>query len=562
MIALLLVGGCSSNKSDPPKVDQPSAGSAAARSGDLLGVSTFQLAEGNAASRAHFQRGLRALHAFWYDEAIREFDAAIAADPTLRMAYWGAAMSRIQVLWGHDDVTGARAILAKTPNPEGLSPREQAWIGATLALMNEGDDVPTSRKRFVAAMEDLDQAFPDDESKAFLALALLASLRPGDGDEVAVRKRAFALAMEVYKRNPLHPGAAHYAIHAYDTPTLASGALEIAKAYAASAPAAFHARHMPAHIFARLGKWPEAIASCQAAWDASVEAARHDRLSADHEDFHSLNWLIEMNFELGHRKEADRALATFAAAVTSGLSHEQRNQYALAALSYLVRTSEWKRAGELLAPLAAPAVDAAGGSGHCGSGASIPPSVNALLEQGAVIDVRALAAAMLRDVPTTKRLVGEAEVVHAKWRIAAAAFEPPQAIAQIDASYARRQRALLARASNDDVALLAILREGVAGADAREAGGESVQSGSLVREQIADILLRQGKLTEAATEYARVLASHPGRAHSLLGAARTAARDHDDVSALALYKSLMVVWATADTDTDGLAEAKAKSMLP
>ena len=54
------------------------------------GVS-FQLSEGTLEARSHFMQGLVALHSFWYDEATREFDAAIAADPTMNMAYWGAA---------------------------------------------------------------------------------------------------------------------------------------------------------------------------------------------------------------------------------------------------------------------------------------------------------------------------------------------------------------------------------------------------------------------------------------------------------------------------------------
>src|SRR5262249_54423285 len=148
-----------------------------------------------------------------------------------------------------------------------------------------------------------------------------ASTRPDDPDNAAVRNRAAALAAGVFEHNPVHPGAAHYLIHAYDTPELAEQALPFARAYARIAPAAFHARHMPAHIFSRLGMWKEAIASCQAAWDASTAAARRDGLSASHDDFHSLAWLVEMPFEIGQRKAADRAIGEFAAAVKGGLGH-------------------------------------------------------------------------------------------------------------------------------------------------------------------------------------------------------------------------------------------------
>src|SRR5579862_2675919 len=73
-----------------------------------LGAVTFPFSDGTPDARAHFTRGLLALHSFWYDEATRQFQAAIDADPTMNMAYWGAAMSRCQLLWGDDDVAAAR----------------------------------------------------------------------------------------------------------------------------------------------------------------------------------------------------------------------------------------------------------------------------------------------------------------------------------------------------------------------------------------------------------------------------------------------------------------------
>ena len=173
----------------------------------------------------------------------------------MNMAYWGLAMSYCKLLWGDDDVAAARVQLSMhMPDPDRLTPREQAWARAAFELIREGD-VRTSRKRFVAAMETVHDRFPDDESTTFLAIALLAATHPEDPDTTAVRERAAALAISVYEHNPKHPGAAHYLLHAYDTPELAARALPYARQYAKIAPAAFHARHMPAHIFSRLGMW-------------------------------------------------------------------------------------------------------------------------------------------------------------------------------------------------------------------------------------------------------------------------------------------------------------------
>ena len=69
--------------------------------------------------------------------------------------------------------------------------------------------------------------------------------------------KAGALAMDVFKRNPNHPGAVHYIIHAFDDPVHAPLALEAAKVYAKIVPAVSHAVHMPTHIFIQHGMWNE-----------------------------------------------------------------------------------------------------------------------------------------------------------------------------------------------------------------------------------------------------------------------------------------------------------------
>jgi tetratricopeptide (TPR) repeat protein len=563
-------------RQEPPAHAALSAGSAAAVASappddrydtGSLGAVRFEVTQGTREARDHFTRGLLAMHSFWYDEAVRQFDAAIAADRTMAMAYWGAAMSRCQLLWGDDDLDGARDALSRMPASERLSLREKAWVTAAIELVREGD-VRTSRRRFLDQMENIHARFPDDESATFLAAALLASTRPEDPDTVAVRKRAAALAAGVFEHNPKHPGAAHYLIHAYDTPELASLALPYARAYAQIAPAAFHARHMPAHIFSRLGMWKEAIASCQSAWDASVAAARSGKLSANHHDFHSLNWLVEMSFELGHRKAADSALGVFGAAVRDGLAHQHRALYATEVASYMMRTGEWKRVDELLAPLETPAADdadpaaaappvepeRAGEPHHCGPIPASSPT--ALLEQRTTLGTRARAAAMRRDAAATARYLREADAVSAALRPFLLSMQPREAVERLEAAAARRRRELVARAAGDDRAVLDVLRQSVVD-DQESTGGEANPSGFVLHEEIADTLMRLGRPKDAAAEYALVLENHPARAHALLGAARAAARAGAAGDARRGYRQLLELWSSAEPGVDGLAEAKA-----
>ncbi|HKE17792.1 MAG TPA: hypothetical protein VKB80_23110 [Kofleriaceae bacterium] len=513
-------------------------------------------------ARDHFRRGMRALHAFWYEEATRQFEAAIAADGGFVMARWGLVMSKSKILWGDDDLTGGRGALAQLPPSSSLSPRDRAWVEAARALFGEGN-VRTSRKAFADAMEQVHARFPDDESATFLALALLATTRPEDPKGDAVRRRAADLAMEVYRRNPDHPGAAHYAIHALDTPELAHLALPMAVRYAAIAPEAYHARHMPAHIFARLGMWKEAMASCRSAWDASVAWAAREKLPADHHDYHSLSWIIEMSFERGRRADADAAMKLFSGAVKAGLNHQNRTAYAGQVASYLARTGEWKRADELLAPLDAPATDDPPGGGKSGAGATAcaqhAPQASGLplglIERRAALGARTRAASGRRDLAATRRLIADRAALDKELQPFLAATQPPDALAKLERNRAQADAAMIARARGDDRGLLAPLEALVQSSQA-EYAAEGTAGGSLAGEELADALLRLGRAKEALAAYQVVLSAHAGRARSLLGAARAARRAGDAAAARTSYEKLLAVWSEADEGTDGLAEAR------
>jgi tetratricopeptide (TPR) repeat protein len=513
----------------------------------------------SAEAREAFSRGLSALHWFWYEEAGADFARAVAADRGFAMAHWGVAMSKMKLLWAEDDVAGARAALRAAGPSSRLAPRERAWVRAASALVEGG---PQSRPAFAAAMERVNAEFPDDDSAAFLSLALLATVGPADPRRDAVRERAADLAEEVFQRNPKHPGGAHYLMHAADSPGTAERAVEAARVAAATAPEAFHARHMPAHIFGRLAMWKEAVASCQSAWDASVAWARRKHLSADHHDFHSLTWIIEMNFERGRRSDADAAMKVYADAVRAGLDHQRRSGYAHQVASYMARTGEWKRVDELLAPLDAPAATQAAGStsaggagGSCVAPASAPAVPYELLERRLVIMARLRAAAMRRRLPETQRLLAERTALDAKLR--------PYYEATLGPGYAARQKAIdisdeamLARARRDDRALLPAVQV-LAEQSAYEYVDEGTAGGLLATEEVAETLLRLGRTDEALAQYARIIAEHPGRASALLGAARTASRAGRAADARGLYTRLVAVWSEAEKTTPGLDEARA-----
>ena len=124
-----------------------------------------------------------------------------------------------------------------------------------------------------------------------------------------IRRQAGAIAEKVFARNPKHPGAAHYILHAYDHGSLASKALPAARAYAKIAPAASHALHMPAHAFLQVGLWDEAAAADQASWNASIAWAKRRGLPITSRDYHSLTWLQYEWAQQGRFSKTKEAIA-------------------------------------------------------------------------------------------------------------------------------------------------------------------------------------------------------------------------------------------------------------
>lgn len=258
------------------------------------------------AVRARFDHALALLHSFAYDFAASEFRAVAASDPDCAMAHWGVAMSGFHQLWmpppsaavlqaGHEELSAAQRIGARSAG-------ERELIEAAAVYFGDEDPAHDASRaqRYEHAMQSAAQHFPkDDELQIFYALALIATAAPTDRSH-ANQKRAAAILEPIYRRQPDHPGAAHYLIHAYDSTELAPLGLRAARAYAQIAPSAPHALHMPSHIFTRLGLWDESIESNQAA-----RRAAHEQGDTG-EELHAMDYLTYAYLQRGRETEAVR----------------------------------------------------------------------------------------------------------------------------------------------------------------------------------------------------------------------------------------------------------------
>jgi len=267
-------------------------------------------------------RAVLLLHSFEYDDAIEAFRQAQQIDPGFAMAYWGEALSYDQPLWYNGSVDKARAALARLGPTraarQGKAPtaREKGYLDAVERLFGDGDKASRDRA-YAGRMSELHAQFPeDDEAAAFYALSLLATIPAGERN-AAVSLKAGGIATAIMKKNPEHPGAAHYALHAFDDGEHAAMGLQAARTYARIAPASSHARHMPSHVFLPLGMWDEAAASDEAAFAASVDRVKRLGLSMAQADFHSLGWLQYEYLQQGRFAKARETLQTVERAIAS-----------------------------------------------------------------------------------------------------------------------------------------------------------------------------------------------------------------------------------------------------
>ncbi len=303
------------------------------------GQTTFPNSGSDEAQSA-FMEGLLMLHSFEYMDARKAFRKAREIDDSFAMAYWGESLTHYRVLWNEIEADNARAVLAELAStPEARAekagtPREKAYLASLEILLTEGDDDGRAL-RFAEAMQSLSTDYPDDENAAaFYALALLGS--SGADRDYSIYMRSAAVSQSVIAKNPLHPGAVHYLLHAFDDPVHAPLGLPAALTYAEIAPAATHALHMPSHIFFPLGMWREATDINFRSYAAGKAWGANNNKPVNGGGAHALTWLIYSLMQEGRMAEARIHMQQFQELVQQDPT--RGGQFAEAWASYVVGT--------------------------------------------------------------------------------------------------------------------------------------------------------------------------------------------------------------------------------
>ena len=457
-----------------------------------------------------FERGVALLHSFWYEAAQAQFEDVLHNDPHCAMAQWGVAMSLYHPLWdrpGAEILTKGRAALDTAASAGEKTPREKEYIAA-LAIFYKGTESGDHLARaadYAKAMEQVYFHYPQDrEAAIFYALSLLGSEPPRDPG-FTTRMKAAAVLENVFKEAPDHPGVAHYLIHSYDRPQLASQGLAAARAYAKIAPAAPHALHMPSHIFNRVGLWQETIASNLASVAATRKSAMEHMGDASHQ-LHALDYLSYAYLQIGREADAVKILDEVKA--LSGMEPAEMN-YMLTELParYALEMRHWTEAAALVAP------------------AESRPGASAILYRGRVIgNARIGNAAKARE--DLKQLEAFQQAAHQS-----VAGYPA---AEKDVDWQEAKAWVEYAEGNVDQAL----RDMRATADLEEKDGPA-QLAIPAREMLAEMLLEKNRTAEALAEYEGALRVAPGRFGGLYGAARAAEMAGKSQQAANYYAQLL-----------------------
>lgn len=470
------------------------------------------------AAQEEFDHAVALLHSFFWPETIKAFTAVSETDPNCIMAYWGIAISQrpnpligapppAAQKSGWEAVEKAKTITAK-------SPREADYIGAMEVLYKDYDKTPYHDRviAYTRAMEQIHQRYPNDsEAAIFYALALNESVDLSD-KTLANQRQAAAILEKAFAEQPTHPGVAHYLIHTYDYPALAEEGMPAARKYAALAPASPHARHMPSHIFAMLGDWPEMISAdnnALAAWEAYSDKNFGGKVNAG--ILHSMDFLTYAYLQTAQDQKA-KAMLDKLAGINGWVNHLLPGDMAYAAIPvrYALERNQWSEA------------------------AALNPVESQYPQAVAMAHfARALGAARSGHpdaaLPDVERLDALTKEVPDKYWAEQVLIESMAA------------RAWVAKAGGHTDEAIMSMR---AAADREDASEKNISMENRLfpmRELLGDMLFESGQPQAALAEYEQALTRTPARLRSYYGAAKAAEQTGDKAKAKNYYQKIVAM---------------------
>ena len=390
-------------------------------------------------------------------------------------------------------------------------------------------DQQTRSRAYADAMGRFHERYSDDaEAAIFYALALNEAADLSD-TTFTNQLKAVAILEKEAKKQPNHPGIAHYLIHSYDFAPLAALCLPIARHYGELAPAAPHALHMPSHIYSMLGMWDNSITANLAAEAAAREQALTNFPGKDHPGLpHDMDFRIVGYLQMGQDRLAKQVVDQLRGMkpAVSQLPVDTAMQAVPA--RYAIDRGKWDEAARLeVLPSKYPAAMAIGyftrGIGAVRSG-----------------DLTAAQAELTR----LDEIAVQLRATHDEYWARQTDIQRQAVAAWVDFVEGRRDTAITAMnaAANLD--------------DASEKSVSMENRLLPVRTLLGELYLAAGMNVEALAAFEVSLKAQPNRFRSLLGAARAAHGMNANEVTKRYYRALVGLSVAGDGERPELAEAK------
>jgi hypothetical protein len=489
----------------------------------------------NADAQKFFDEGLTLLYGFNHEESFKSFEIAAAKDAAAPMPHWGMALAlgtNINDVAPAERLKQGYAHLAEAENRKAAgSAVEQGLIDALAKryVADPSGDQMAREHAYSDAMGALSKKFPDDLDVATLYAESLMNLRPWqlykrDGSPEPGTAEILAALEGVMKRNPMHPGANHYYIHAVEASKTPERAIVQAGRLESLVPGAGHLVHMPAHIYIRTGDYAK---SAKSNADAAAVDEKYFKATGANGFYATMYYGHNLQFESAAAMFAGNlAEARKAAQRTTALADPIADQmvmiepFAVQDLIVMVRFGQWSDILQTKAPVPTRLLQTA--LYHHAHGAALAATGNV---PGAEADLAALKAAAAK-LPKDA-MMGAVNAASDVTNVAAADLA-----------------ARIADAKGDASAAITAFTAAVA-AEGHLGYNEPPDWLLPERERLGAVLLQAGRFADAERVFRADLAKNTGNPRALYGLYRALNGQKKDAAA-ETKTSFDKAWAAAD----------------
>jgi hypothetical protein len=490
-------------------------------------------------AQGYFDQGMRLLWAFNHDEATRSFAKAAQLDPQCAMCYWGVSLTvgpnynlpmmaepRAAVAW--------EALQHAEQHAGGTTPVEQALIGALAKRYRGPQPLDPSNEgpvlvAYAQAMKTVAEHFPDDADVQTMTAEAMMNINAWklwtlDGAPAPGTDEIVVILEAVLTKDPRHPGANHYYIHAVEASPDPGKAVPSAERLPGMMPAAGHLEHMPAHIMQRVGRYESAaeanrkgIAADLAYFAMTRPLDYYVMYTAHNYQFLAFSAAME-----GRQAETMEAVHKSRALVSDDmlLTMPGTDWYVAELYAAMVRFGMWD---EILAEPA--------------------PNPNLTGLPGAYLYAKTTALAAKGKVDAAKAELASLE------KLAADATHDDSAglnrVKDVLAVAVLAAKARIALAENKNGEALGLLREAVAKED-QLAYSEPADWFFPNRHLLGAVLLKSGNAADAEAVYRDDLGHHPNNGWSLYGLARSLEMQSRTAEARTTQQQFDAAWKNAD----------------